>query len=778
MSRTKNRSEAERWLLTAAAILVLTSSVTLYYLLPDYRDALREQRSSAGLAVLDRNDRLLRLVPDDMDRFSLWCDIERIPRALKLAAIAAEDRRFYYHPGFDPISIVRAAFTNLQRGKTVSGASTITQQVVRLIRPRPRTYKAKLLELLESLKMECQLSKDQILELYFNLSPMGGNVRGVGLAARLYFGKDVERISSAEAAILVAMPRSPSRYDFRNPAGRQRLLAEKDRILKRMAGLGRISAERLALMTGPTVNLQRRGIPLEAPHLVDLVLKKESSGINPLTTTVDLEIQHSLERILRSHKNRLAGMGINQAGAIVVAAGNCDVLGLVGSLGYSERNQGYNNAVLASRSAGSTLKPFLYALALEKGSSTFSEIADTFRSYPTPHGEYFPFNADRRWYGPVTIRLALGNSLNMPAVKTLRSLGVNEFYALLEDTGIVSENSMSPQHYGLGLAIGNVDVSLYRLVQAYTTLAREGLYSPLRLIADKKAKEVRIFAPETTYAIHNIIADPSARLLTFGNPAFFDFGFPVAVKTGTSSNYRDCWIIAYTSRHVVGLWAGNFDGRATNGGAGATVLGPILQEIMEHLYSAGEPEPFAKPPGIREASICWLSGKAASAHCPHVTKELVLPASSVPPPCNLSHKSDQNYYLGSQYAQWIHHREIQLGRGRFRLMTPEAAFSNSASTYMDSSPSGPIQAARTSAIEIVSPHESDRFILSPHSSSRVLFRAVPHPVVDQVVWLLDGVEIAKTPAPYEVVWDLVRGKHTLHAVTPGREAAQVTFQVE
>jgi penicillin-binding protein 1C len=746
-------------------------------LLPDYRDALKEQRNSAGLAVLDRNQRLLRLVPDDRGRFCLWCDIWRIPKSLKLAAIAAEDRRFYYHPGFDPIAILRAAFTNLERGRIVSGASTITQQVVRLIRPRPRTYRAKLVELLDSIKMECQLSKDQILELYFNLSPMGGNVRGVGLAARLYFGKDVERLNTAEAATLVAIPRSPSRYDFRNATGKKRLLAEKDRILRRMAALGWISVERLKLMTGPTVDLRRRAIPLEAPHLVDLVLKQEPNRINPLRTTVDLEIQHSLEQILRSHKNRLAGMSVRQAGAIVVGAKHRDVLGLVGSLSYSERNQGYNNAVLASRSAGSTLKPFLYALALGKGGSTFSEIADTFRSYPTPHGDYFPFNADRRWYGPVTIRLALGNSLNMPAIKMLRSLGVNEFYALLEDLGIVNEDSLSPQQYGLGLAIGNLDVSLYRLVQAYATLAREGLYSPLRLIADKKAKEVRIFTPETAYAIHHILADSSARLLTFGNPAFFDFGFPVAVKTGTSSNYRDCWIVAYTSRHVVGLWAGNFDGRPTSGGGGAAVLGPILKEIIEHLYSAGEPEPFTKPPAVREVSVCWLSGKAATAHCPHVTKELVLPASAVPPPCTLSHERDQNYYLGSQYAQWIHHREMEQGQGRFRLMTPEAALSGSPS-YMSPASSVLRRPVKTSTIEIVSPHESDRFILSPHSSGRVLFRAVPQPVVDQVVWLLDGVEIARTPPPYEFVWDLVRGKHTLHAVTPSREAAQVTFQVD
>jgi len=184
-----------------------------------------------------------------------------------------------------------------------------------------------------------------------------------------------------------------------------------------------------------------------------------------------------------------------------------------------------------------------------------------------------------------------------------------------------------------------------------------------------------------------------------------------------------------------------------------------------------------KPAGIREESICWLSGKAASAHCPHVTKELVLPTSDEPARCDLSHEQDQNYYLGSQYAQWIHHREMQQGRGRFRLMGPEAAFSGSASTYINPSSMRPNNPAKTSAIEIISPHDSDRFILSPHTSGSILFRAVPKPVVDHVVWLLDGVEIASTPSPYEFVWRLVRGKHTLHAVTPSGEAAQVTFQV-
>ncbi|MGB6063560.1 MAG: penicillin-binding protein 1C [Desulfomonilaceae bacterium] len=764
--------------LLAAAVLSLSAVATFHCALPDYRDALNKQRSRAGLTVVDRNGRLLRLVPDEMGRFNLWCNRKRIPQVLKLAFIAAEDRRFYYHCGFDPIAILRAACTNLRRWRTVSGASTITEQVVRLIHPRPRTYLTKMLELLESVKMESQLSKDEILELHLNLSPMGGNLRGVGAASRLYFGKDVERISTAEAAILAVIPRSPSRYDFRKATGRKRLFAEKDRVLRRMAALGWISPEQLQLITGPTVNPERKATPLEAPHFVDLLLRRVADGENPIKTTVDLEVQHSLERILLSHKDRLAATGIHQIGAIVIAAQSSEVLGTVGSFSYSERGQGFNNAILARRSAGSTLKPFLYALALQRGYNVFSEIPDTFRSYPTPHGEYLPFNADRRWYGPVTIRLALGNSLNMPAVKMLRSLGVNEFYKLLTRLDLVDNTSMPPESYGLGLAIGNLDVSLYRLTQAYATLARGGVFIPLRLTFAQKTAETRIFSRPTVYAINDILADPSARLLTFGNPAFLDFGFPVCVKTGTSSSYRDCWTIAYTSRHVVGIWAGNFDGSPTTGGAGASALGPIAREIMEYLYAAGEPEPFVKPAGVRDVSICWLSGKFASPKCPHVTKEWLLPGSKEPGVCDFPHGRDENYYLGAQYAHWIQRREVRQGRGRFRLINPEAALPGSVAAYESSSTMGPRSAAATSRVEIVSPHNFDRFILSPYGSSRVLFRAVPHPVVDHVVWLVDGVEIVRTHPPYEFFWKLVRGRHTVHAVIPKGAAAKVIFQVD
>jgi penicillin-binding protein 1C len=743
-----------------------------YVSLPDYNQAVAQQRSRAGTAVFDRNGELLRLFPDGRGRFSLWSEVDKIPIHLKQAVIAAEDQRFYYHPGFDPIAVLRALYTNFSQGKTVSGASTITQQVVRLIHPRPRTFRSKIIELAAAMKMEWQLSKDSILELHLNLSPMGGNMRGVRLAARKYFNKEVKNISVAEAAALAALPRSPSRFDPRRPKGRKLLNAEKNRVLERMAELGIISADTQKLMSAEALQFRIRQLPLEAPHLVDFVMTKELPNRESVKTAIDLSVQHEVERILHSHRNRLSGLGIEQVGAVVSSVRDSKVIASVGSLQYGRVRLGYNNAFLARRSAGSILKPFLYALALEQGYSSYSEIADTFRTYPTPQGNYQPYNADRRWYGPVNIRLALGNSLNMPAVKALKETGPENFFRLLERVGVVDQESGPVERYGLGLAIGNLEVSLLNLVQAYGCLARGGLYQPLGVLSGAKEDSIRILSQETAYVINHILADPSARLLTFGNPSYFDFGFPVSVKTGTSANYRDSWIVAYTSEHVVGLWAGNFGGRPTSNVAAATALGQILKQIIRRLYAAAPPAPFERPVGVQEEYICWMSGKPASPKCPHVMKELVIGRTRNHTECDVPHENDHHYYLGAAYANWLDHKERVQGKSRFRLESPDRV------KKLSVVPAERLTLMGRPRIEIVSPHHLDRFVLSSRSSGRVLFRAVPNPVVSHVVWMLDGVEIARTQPPYEFFWELTRGRHTVHAITPNREAAEVTIHVE
>lgn len=759
----------------AALVAALAVTLAAYHLLPDYSKALEEQPARVGAAVLDRDGRILRLFPDEKGRFGLWRQRGRFPEHLKAAVIAAEDQRFYYHPGFDPIAIARAVRTNAERGRIVSGASTITQQVVRLIKPRPRTFGSKIIETLESMKMEWQLSKEQILVLHLNLSPMGGNIRGAGLASRIYFGKDVEHITLAEAAVLAALPRSPSRLDPRRPTGRKLVLAEKDRILKRMAALGWITPEQLRMSLGSVVVFKNRRIPLRAPHVVDLVIRRSARQDNPIRTTLDPDLQVGLERILKSHANRLRRIGIRQAAGLVVSVRDGKIRAMVGSLGYGEQDQGFNNAVVSRRSAGSTLKPFLYALALQKGYAPVSEVEDTDRSYPTPHGVYLPLNADRRAYGPVNIRLALGNSLNMSAIKVTRSVGLDDLLKALQSLEVVDHNGPPADHYGLGLAVGNVEVSLLRLVQAYRCLADKGEFRRLKVLQSEKTTSTRVFSPEVAYVISHILADPSARLLTFGNPGYFDFGFPVALKTGTSTGYRDAWTVAYTTRHVVGVWAGNFDGRPGFGKTGSAVCGPIVNEVIRTLYGAGPPEAFARPMAVREAVVCSMSGKLAGPQCPYTTTELLVGGMTLPK-CDMPHK-DQHHDLGAGYASWLDRRESRQGESRFRLKKPELASTGLRGVPGVRSPRSGGPAGR-SRIEIISPHDHDRFILGRHRPNRVIFRALPDTVVDHVIWFLDGVETARTGPPYEFSWEATRGLHVLHAVTPSNDAARVTFQVE
>ncbi len=754
-------------------VSLAVSAAVLYRLTPDWTEVASDTRRASGKAVVDRNGRVLRLFPDREGNFGLWYPIGQIPARVTQTVIAAEDKRFRFHPGCDPIAICRALVQNLSRAKTRSGASTITQQVVRLIKPRPRTLRSKIVETLESLKMECQLSKDHILELYLNLSPMGGNIKGWGLASRVYYEKDVAHLSVPEAAVLAAVPRSPARLSPRSARGRDSLQKEKNRVLSRMFRQGRLSAEDLTKMFRETVRFTRTDLPLEAPHLVDLVAKTTPDRHNRVSTTIDIEIQHMVEGVLRSHRNRLAKLGIRQACALVVSTDRAEVLAMVGSLGYGGRDSGYINGVLVSRGVGSTLKPFLYARALDKGLTAASEIPDTYQTYPTPRGDYLPFNADRRTYGPVTVRMALGNSLNLPAVKTLRFLGVPEFRELLARVELLGPESPSADHFGLGLAVGNMEAGLLKLVQAYTAPARGGVFRPVVYLPDQPVHETRVFSPEASYIIGDILADPTSRLLTFGNPTWLDFGYPVSVKTGTSTNYRDCWAVGYTAQHIVGLWAGNFDGSPSYGAAGATACGPILKDVFRQLYGAGTPGRVPRPGTIRDVSVCWLSGKPASPGCAHSFAELFVGEPSIDDRCVMNHSNDPHLYLGTQYASWLDKRQIIQGVGRFRLMEPGDPATE---TALPNQPRPTVEPS--SRIRIVSPHDEDRLVLSPHQSDRIRFRAVPGFVVPYVIWLIDGVEVGRTPAPYEYFWKPHRGRHRVLAVTPEATADAVTITVE
>ncbi len=736
------------------SIIIILISAILISRLPDYAHLAEEYRAKSGFAVLDSKGRILKLVPDNADNYHLWTRLEDIPYNVRHAFITAEDKRFYSHWGFDPLAIARAAFQNVRHGKIVSGASTITLQVVRMLSPKPRTLRSKIIELFAAAKLERQLSKDEILEIYLNMLPMAGNVRGVPLAARTYFGKNVATLNTHEAIMLSIIPRAPARFNPRKSAGRESLSKEAARICN--SGFGAKNGIE-QFTKAPSFQITR--LPSIAPHFTEMV-SPDQDPKEYLSTTLDAKLQTEVQRIVKSHEVELGKKGISQIGLLVVNR-NCEILSLMGSFGYGPKKLGYNNAVLARRSGGSILKPFLYAAAIEKTQAPISVIPDVFRTYATPFGDYQPYNSDRRWYGPVSLRIALGNSLNTPAIQVINSLGVDNFYNLLNQLDLISEKSSGPDHYGLGLAIGNVEVRLIDLVQAYSVFVNEGKYKRISFKDNSGLQYERIFSRETTYLINHVLADPSARLLTFGNPSSFDFGFQICIKTGTSSNYRDAWIIGYTTGHIIGIWGGNFKGSSGGGSASSPALGPVFHDIVRAVYGSGQPEDFTRPDTLQENFVCWMSGQIAGPNCPYVGREL-FHTGHEGDTCKIAHNDSNSFPLGPGYASWLDKRNTEMGNTRFKLGTRN---------------NGPI-ASGQKKIEIVTPHDNDRFVISPFKKDKILFRAVPEPVSSHITWMMNGYEIAKTPAPYEFSWIPQRGTHVVHAITPDNLAAKITITVE
>ncbi len=747
---------------------------------------------------------MLRFVPDERGRRHIWLDPEKIPERLKLAFIAAEDKRFYSHSGVDPLAVIRAARDNLEAGRIVSGASTITQQLARLVAPRRRSFYGKLVEMARAVRLEARLSKAEILGLYLNRAPLGHNLIGVEAAARTYFGCSATELSLAQAAVLASLPAAPGRL---SPYGGHvaELMAKKDRVLKRMHALGFIDAENLAAARAEEIAFVPRRFPMEAPHLVDMLLAKgEGTPWGEVRTTVDLTLQHRLERILTAHRQRLRAGGARQAAAVILAnsgsRGGPEVLALAGSLAYGPQDGGFVNGALARRSAGSSLKPFLYALALEAGYTAADVLEDVARRYRSPGGDYLPANFDRRSYGPVSLRAALGNSFNLSAVYLLRLIGPGPFHDVLTQLGLLERSGPGPERYGLGLAVGNAEVRLIDLAAAFAALANGGRYAPPRLLADRPPVPARrVFSPQAAFIITDILSDPAARAITFAGSPLAP-GLRAAVKTGTSTRYRDLWCVAYTPAYTVAVWAGNFDGRPTAGLSGSSGAGPIAADILAELHRFSPPRRPAPPVGVGRAKVCGVSGLKPTAHCPHVREEYFIAGTEPSRECDYHRPTGWTHRLPTPFAGWLHARNLKGAAGRYRLAgfveDLDRVFDgrSEAGTEMQvyagdrvslgrpprhprpaagslSDPAGPVI--------ITYPLPGDRFVLDAGGRQpRITLQARCTRPTERLTWFIDGRQQATTGPPYQLAWRLSPGRHRIAAVTPGGLGDAVEITVE
>jgi len=576
----------------AVAILTTTAIATYVYSLGPLP---LDKASTVSTTVLDRNGKLLRAyaMSDGRWRLPVTASSSVDPGYLNIL-LGYEDKRFYEHHGVDPLALGRAAFQLLTRGKIVSGGSTITMQVARLLEPRlERSIYAKIRQAVRALQLERQMSKEQILDLYLTLAPFGGNLEGVRAASIAYFGKEPKRLSLAESALLVALPQSPEHRRLDRHPGNARVA--RDRVLARMVGEGRVSAADATQARAVGVPKLRKPMPILAPHSADQAasLRKD---VPIIKTSLDAGIQQALETLA---KDRATALGSNiSIGILAVDNESGEIIAHVGSADYfDDRRAGQVDMTRAVRSPGSTLKPFIYGLAFEDGFIHPESLID---DRPARFGAYAPENFDMTFQGTVPVRKALQLSLNVPTIALLERVGASRFTSRLKQAGgnLILPAGEAP---GLAMGLGGVGVTLHDLVELYTGVARLGSVKPLRelmQVNDGDDREtLRLMEPVAAWHVGNVL---------IGTPPPDNAAHNrIAFKTGTSYGYRDAWSVGFDGRMTIGVWVGRPDGAPVPGLIGRVAAAPILFDAFARTGKLPAPLPRA-PKGTLMASNAKL----------------------------------------------------------------------------------------------------------------------------------------------------------------------------
>ncbi len=554
--------------------------------------------------LLDRHGALLQEVRVDFRRRQgAWQPLAAISPTLKDAAVRFEDKRFYDHGGVDGRAFAHALWQNL-KGERRRGASTLTMQLAGFLEPElasgaHKTGWGKLRQMLAAWRLERSLGKPQILEAYLNLAPFRGEARGVAAASAMLFGKGASALSNDEALLLAALLPAPQ-------AGADAVAARACRY----AQAGETACQRLHRLARAAFARQAAVPPAadEAPHLPAQLALAPGARVR---TTLDLGLQRRLAAALASQLAQLSDADVEDGAALVLDNASGDVLAYVGSRRGS--SQQYVDGVRARRQAGSTLKPFLYAQAIEARLLTAGSILDDSPvAVATPSGQYVPQNYDRHFRGRVSVRTALAGSLNVPAVRTLLLVGLESFHDRLVRLGLPL--ARDADYYGYALALGSPEVDLWSLTNAYRTLANGGLAGSIRLLPGDRPSTQRVFDPAAAFVVADILSDRAARSVTFGLENPLATPFWSAVKTGTSKDMRDNWCVGFSHRYTVGVWVGNFDGHPMRGVSGVSGAAPVWLEAMLALDGAASAVPPAPPAGVERRGGEWFLANTLPTH--------------------------------------------------------------------------------------------------------------------------------------------------------------------
>ena len=638
--------------LIGAGLIVLTAGVGSVFAtyttdLPPVNE-LSKEFSFKTTQILDRNGTLLYQIDDQNGGRRFPVHLGDVSQNLIDATVATEDKDFYSNSGIDPIGIARAVWQNMVQGQLVQGASTITQQLAKNVlidrsERDQKSYIRKMQEAALAFKISQQYSKDQVLEMYLNQVYYGHLSYGIEAAARTYFGKSAKDLDVAEASLLAGLPQAPSQYDpvINLEAAKKR----QSHVLDRMVQQNYITQEQADWARQEVLKLQTGAKePFEAPHFVMYVrqLLEQKYGANvvyrlglKVTTTLDLRMNRIAENAINAHMENLRIQNANNAGLVALNPRTGEIMAMVGSRDYYDNSiAGEVNMATSPRPPGSTIKPIEYVTAFMRGWGPETIITDEPTRFPNTQSylpDYTPHNFDFKFDGPMTIRYALSNSKNIPAIKSLMFATIPEFLKVAEGFGIHLDK---PEVYGLSLGLGAASVSLLNMVGAYAAIDNYGSYHPpvaILKVEDWQGNVMEQFqptrgrqvvSPVQAYMITSILSDNWARTPLQGPNSALLLSRPDAAKTGSTDDYKDSWTIGYTPDLAAGVWVGNTDNKPMKEVLGSMGAGRIWHSFMEDVHLGAPVEEFVPPPGIREYKVCLETGQAPTSDCDNVLTEV------------------------------------------------------------------------------------------------------------------------------------------------------------
>lgn len=793
-----HRTRTSIVIISVSILLVgITFYATVLHSLPPVSD-LEAGLKLPSTRIYDRHQRLLYEITPDGNGRNTILSLDEIPQHCVNALIATEDADFYSHPGVSLRGIVRAVWLNLRGGEVVAGGSTITQQVARnlLLDPNARaerTVQRKLREMVLALRLQRAHSKDEVLALWLNQTDFGNLAHGIDAAARAYFGKDAQSLSLAECALLIGIPQSPALYDpLTNPDAAK---TRQGTVLDLMVRRAYITEPEAEIAKADELQYAAVPYPIEAPHAVLAVWKEleenypehlYAQGLE-VVTTIDLDWHQAVERIVQRELDRLNNPDVaqrtpanaNNAAVVAMNPHTGEVYVMLGSPNYfDDRISGAMNLALTPRQPGSTLKPFTYALAMNPDRATPQTAASMILDIRTPFvtrrlESYVPANFDLQEHGPVSVREALASSYNIPAVITLEQLGVRPFIQLMTDLGV--DQLASNADVDLSVTLGGGEVRLLNLTAAYGTLANGGTRVQPSLVQtvtttdgdvlyqNQERIQEQVIDERVAFIITDILSDDNARIPSFGANSLLNIGRPAAAKTGTTTDFRDNWVMGYTPKLVVGVWVGNADYTPMVNATGLTGAGPIWHHTIRTLTADVPETPFARPEGVVGAEVCGLSGLLPTAACSATRWEWFIEG-TVPTELDTMHQFFEVDTLTGQLATEAtppDRRQEQV----FVVLPPAARAWGSANGIPE--PPTTSLAQTNEPLRVLSPDPFTTYEISPVTpieTQKLRFSVATPSDTQYVTYYLNGERIAiANESPFSAWWQLAVGEYEMVA---------------